>query len=165
MEVLQQFGVTWGKLLAQILIFLIVYLVLNKFAFGPILAMLEQRKQRIAESEQNLERVRAELEGSETKAKEIVAEANKDAERIVAEAKEAAEAASAKKAARATTEAQAIREKAEEETRLERDRVMADLKRDFGRLVVDATTRVTSKTLTDSDQKRINKEAAAQVGL
>ena len=50
------------------------------------MAMLEERKARIAEAEKNLEKTRSELEGAENRAKEIVAEANAGADRIVEEA-------------------------------------------------------------------------------
>jgi F-type H+-transporting ATPase subunit b len=42
---------------------------------------------------------------------------------------------------------------------------MNELKRDFGRLVIDATSKVTGKVLDDKDQKRINDEAVGQVAL
>ena len=87
-EILSSFGVTWAKLIAQVLIFLIVYAVLKKKAFGPVMAMLEERKARIAEAEQNLEKTRAELEGAETRSREILSEANASADRIVEEARQ-----------------------------------------------------------------------------
>ena len=43
--------------------------------------------------------------------------------------------------------------------------VMAQLKREFGRMVVDTTSRVTGKVLNSDDQERINRETAAQVSL
>jgi F-type H+-transporting ATPase subunit b len=60
-------------------------------------------------------------------------------------------------------EAAAIISKAREASELERTRIMGELKRDFGRLVVDATSRVSGKALSDEDQARLNKEALAQV--
>ena len=42
-----QFGVTWPKLIAQIIIFLILYFTLEKFAFGPVLKVLDERRRRI----------------------------------------------------------------------------------------------------------------------
>ena len=56
--------------------------------------------------------------------------------------------------------AEQITVKAQEAIALERDRTMADLKRELGRLVVDTTTRVTGKVLTEQDQQRINEETA-----
>ena len=164
-DILNSFGVTWAKLIAQILIFLIVYLVLKKKAFGPILGMLEQRKARIAEGEQNLEKIRTDLEGAEANAKELVAEANAQAERIIEEANASAEASAEKKTTKAALEAKNIRDKAKEESGLERERLLSELKRDFGRMVVEATGKVSGKVLSKTDQTKINKEAATQVGL
>jgi tRNA(Ile)-lysidine synthase TilS/MesJ len=62
-------------------------------------------------------------------------------------------------------EAQQILEKAREASRLEHEGAMNELKRDFGRLVIDATSKVTGKVLDDKDQKRINEEAVGQVAL
>ena len=65
----------------------------------------------------------------------------------------------------AIKEAQSIIEKAREASRLEHESAMNELRRDFGRLVIDATSKVTGKVLDDGDQKRINEETAGQVAL
>ena len=59
--------------------------------------------------------------------------------------------------------AEQITVKAQEAIALERDRVMADLKRELGRLVVDTTSRVTGKVLTPQDHQRINEETAREI--
>ena len=56
-------------------------------------------------------------------------------------------------------------EKAREASRLEHQTAMNELKRDFGHLVIEATSKVTGKVLDDGDQKRINEETAGQVAL
>jgi F-type H+-transporting ATPase subunit b len=53
--------------------------------------------------------------------------------------------------------------KAQEAMALERDRLMAEIKRELGRLVVDTTTRVTGKVLTPEDHQRISEETAREV--
>ena len=68
LDTLKQFGVTWPKFLAQVLLFLIVYLILKKYAFGPVMEVLESRRQRIAEGEENLKRIKSDLEAAEEKA-------------------------------------------------------------------------------------------------
>jgi F-type H+-transporting ATPase subunit b len=55
--------------------------------------------------------------------------------------------------------------KAREAARLEQEQLLAQLKREFGRMVVDATSRVTGKVLNNEDQERINRETAAQVSM
>ena len=164
-EILSSFGVTWAKLIAQVLIFLIVYSILKKKAFGPVMAMLEERKARIAEAEKNLEKTRSELEGAENRAKEIVAEANAGADRIVEEANATAQITADKKLAKATVEAGNLRSKAQEEMELERQQILGELKGDFGRMVIEATGKVSGKILTERDQEKINEEAVNQVGL
>jgi len=164
-EILSSFGVTWAKLIAQVLIFLIVYAVLKKKAFGPVMAMLEERKARITEAEQNLEKTRSELAGAESRSREILSEANASAERIVDEANQIAGVAADKKLAKAGVEAQNLRVKAKEEVDLERQQLLGELKRDFGRMIIEATGKVSGKILTQADQEKINKEATTQVGL
>ena len=63
----------------------------------------------------------------------------------------------------AVHEASQIMAKAREAAQLEHEQLMSQLKREFGRMVADATSRVTGKVLTNDDQDRINKESAAQV--
>jgi F-type H+-transporting ATPase subunit b len=164
-SIFEKFGVSWPKFLAQVLLFLIVYMILSKFAFKPILAILEERKQRIADSEENLKRIAAELEEADLKKGEIISEANARAERLVSEARESADALAEKKRNEATSEAAQIIAKAREAGELEKNQAMAELKRDFGRLVVDTTGKVTGKVLTDDDQQKINSEISAQISV
>jgi F-type H+-transporting ATPase subunit b len=164
-DILNMFGVTWGKFLAQVFIFLIVYLVLRKYAFGPVAEMLELRRARIAEGEENLAKIKADQAAAEARAQEAIDKANAQAEHMIEEAKTSAAAIGEKKTQEAIAEANQIVTKAKEAAKLEKERVAAELKRDFGRLVVDTTAKVTGKVLTSEDQERINKETAGQIAV
>ena len=164
-DTLNKFGVTWPKFLAQVLIFLIVYLILKKFAFGPVMQLLTERRERIAEGEENLKKIKADLEAAEEKKNEVISSANEQAERLITEARESAELVGEKKRVEAQAEANTIISKARETTELERSQMLAQLKGDFGRLVVDTASKVTGKVLTDEDQKKINEETIGQVSL
>ena len=163
--ILETFGLAWPKFISQVVIVLIVYFILSKYAFGPILAMLEARRQRITDGEENLKKIEFELEKAEEKVQGMLDEANGDAERLIAEARESAESVRNQKTQEAVKEAQSIIEKAREASKLEHEKAMNELKSDFGRLLIDATSKVTGKVLDDSDQKRINDETAGQVAL
>ena len=165
MAILDQLGIDFPKIIAQIIIFGIVYLILSKYAFGPVTALLEQRRTRIAEGEANLDKIKLNLATSEAQAAEALAKANADAARIIKEASDAAASIAEQKKQDAVVEAQSIIAKAKEATELERARVMAELKRDFGRLVIDTTSKVTGKTLNSEDHARLNQEALAQISL
>ena len=60
-QILTNFGVNWQKFGAQAILFLIVYLVLKKFAFGPAVAMFEERRRRIEEGQLNAEKIKKQL--------------------------------------------------------------------------------------------------------
>jgi F-type H+-transporting ATPase subunit b len=75
-EMTQKFGLSFPKFLAQVLIFIAVYAILKKFAFGPILAMLEQRRQRIADGEAKLDKIAKDLAEAEHNAKALLDKAN-----------------------------------------------------------------------------------------
>jgi F-type H+-transporting ATPase subunit b len=164
-SILKTLGVDTPKLFAQIIIFLIVFLVLRKFAFGPVRQILDERKARIAEGEENLKKISKDLEDAEVKKGEVISEANSKAELLIGEARESAEVLAEKKREEATKEASAIVAKAHEAGALEQQQLRAELKRDVGRLIIDTTTKVTGKILNDDDQAKINEETSSQISL
>lgn len=162
-NLLETFGVNWKLFTFQLINFVIVILVLKKFAFGPIIAMLEQRKNRIAEGEEKLKRIETQLAESEERTAAALDKANADAKRLIDEAKESAANLTEQKSQEAIASAQAILAKAEEAAKAERAQMVNELKADFGKLVAATTASVTGKVLTEEDKKRINEEAVASV--
>lgn len=160
---LETFRVDWPYFAAQFINFIIVILVLKKFAFGPIQAMLEQRKNRIAEGEEKLKRIEEQLADSEKATQAAIDKANADAQRLISEAQENATILTEKKAQEAASSAQNILAKAQEAAKAEQNVMRAELKQEFGRLIASTTASVTGKVLNDDDQKRINEEALSSV--
>ena len=89
-ETLQQLGIQWPKLIAQVVNFAIVLFILWKFAYKPVLAMLEQRRQKIAESMANADKIKAELAATEASRRQILDKANVDSNKFIEEARVAA---------------------------------------------------------------------------
>ena len=162
-QIVNQFGVTWPLFIAQVINFIIVLFVLKKFAFGPIQAMLEQRKNRIAEGEEKLKRIESQLAESEERTAAAIEEANVTSKRLIEEAQESASALTEQKTQEAIASAQGILAKAEDAAKAERAQMQAELKSEFGRLVAATTANVTGKVLSDDDNKRINEEAVASI--
>lgn len=162
-ELTSQFGVNWPMFIASVINFIIVILVLKKFAFGPITEMLEKRKHRIAEGEEKLKRIETQLAESEERTAAALDKANADAKRLIAEAKDSAAVLSEEKTQEAIAKAQGILSKAEEAAKSERNQMVAELKQDFGRLVAATTATVTGKVLNDDDNRRINEEALSSM--
>ncbi len=158
------FGLHGAFFAAQVINFFLVVFVLKKFAFGPIQAILEQRRTRIVEGEEKLKRIEKQLADSEATTAAAIAKANEDALRLITEAREGAAAFAEQKSQEAIAQAQNILAKAEAAGNADRERISTELKREFGRLVAATTSQVTGKVLTPEDQKRINEEALSKVG-
>jgi F-type H+-transporting ATPase subunit b len=162
-NVAQQFGVYWPNLIAQVILFAIVYYVLKKYAFQAVISMLEERRRRIEEGQLNAEKIKKQLAEAQAKYEEILAKANAESQRLLDEVRASGDRLAEQKRQEAITAAEQIALKAQEAIALERDKIMAEMKRELGRLVVDTTARVTGKVLSPEDQQRINEESARQI--
>ncbi len=157
-DTLQTLGIYWPKLIAQMVNFGIVLFILWKFAYRPVLRLLEERRQRVAEAMINAEKARDELKRTEAQRQEVLAETNAKANRLIEEARAAAGKVREQETQKAIAEAEQIIAKAREAAALERTRMLADVKRELGRLVVATTSKVTGKVLTGDDQRRLTEE-------
>jgi F-type H+-transporting ATPase subunit b len=161
-SILNNFGVEWPQFIAQLLVFAIVYFILKRFAFGPIVNVLEQRRLKIVEAMANADRVKKELAETEARKKQVLQEAMEQANKIVAEAKESADAVRTRLEQEAVLESERIVARAREAGQIEVDRLKADFQREAGRLVILAAQKVTGKILTSEDQRRLGEEASRE---
>ena len=159
----ETFGFDLRMFLSQVVSFVIVALVLRQFAYKPILAILEERRQRIAEGLLNAEKIKTQLAEAEQRYAEILAKANVQAQKMIDEARESAGHVAERKQQEAVAAAEQIVAKAREASAIEHERTMTELKRELGRLVVDTTAKVTGKVLTSDDQRRLQEEATRQL--
>jgi len=162
-QVARTFGVNWSLLIAQIISFAIVCIFLYKFAYKRVLTILEERRQKIAEGLANAEKSKAELARAEAQRQEILNQANTQANKLIEEARAAAARVQEQETQKAISQAEQIVTKAKEAAVQERARMMTDLRKEVGRLVVQTTATVTGKVLTPEDQKRLADETVKQV--
>jgi len=162
-DTLQSLGIYWPKLIAQIVNFGIVLFILWKFAYRPVLKMLEERRQRVTEAMMNAEKAKAELAKADAARMEILNQANAQATKLIEEARAAAARVQEQETQKAVAAAKDIVEKARQATEVEHARMLADLRREVGRLVVATTGRVVGKALTPEDQQRLANEATREL--
>jgi len=162
-EIFTQFGVTWPKFIAQLVLFGIVYFVLNRFAFGPILKVLEERRKRIEEGQLNAEKIKKQLAEAELRYQEVLRKANDDAQVLLEESRKNNEAFSQREMDRAVKESAAIVDRARHEITSERIRMVDEVKREMVSLVIKTTASVAGKILSSDDQKRLSEEAAKEL--
>jgi F-type H+-transporting ATPase subunit b len=89
-ETAETFGWNWKLFVSQVISFCIVALLLRRFAYKPILAILEERRRKIEEGQLNAEKIRKELAEAEKRYQEIVSKANTDAQKMIDEARTSA---------------------------------------------------------------------------
>ncbi len=157
------FGWSPKLFLSQVISFVIVALLLRRFAYKPILAVLQQRRDQIAQAQLNAEKIKQQLAEAEQRHADILAKANAEAQKMIDEARSSASVVAERKEQEGIAAAEQIVAKAREASAMEHERTMAQLKRELGRLVVDTTAKVTGKVLTSEDQRRLQDEASRQL--
>jgi len=163
-QIARTFGVDWPHLIAQIISFSIVCILLYLFAYKPILRMLTERRQLIAQGLANSEKIKAELAKTEAQRQEVIAQANAQAKQFLQESREAAARLREQETQKAIAAAEQIMAKARDAAASDHTRMLAQLKREVGRLVVQTTSAITGKILTAEDQRRLAEQTARELG-
>lgn len=162
-QIARTFGVDWSHLIAQVISFSIVCVLLYLFAYKPVLRMLSERRQLIAQGLANSEKIKAELARTELHRQEVLVQASAQANQIIGEARDAAARLRAQETAKASVAAEQIVAKAREASAQDHSRMLANLKREVGRLVVQTTATITGKILTTEDQRRLAEETSREL--
>jgi F-type H+-transporting ATPase subunit b len=156
-------GIQWKILVAQTISFSIVFFVLWRFAYRPIFAVLQARREKIAEALANAEKIKQDVARTEAERQKTLADAGDRANKMIEDAREAAARVREQETQKAIAAAEQIVAKAREAAAQERTQMLAQLKREVGRLVVQTTTSVTGKILTPDDQRRLAQETEKQL--
>src|SRR6266850_7360248 len=135
-EIARTFGVDWPHLTAQIISFFIVCALLYVLAYKPVLRMLDERRRQIAQGLANTERIEAALAAIDNERGQAIAAARDEATRIVAEARGVAVCVKEQETRRALALADQIVLKAHDEAAATHTRMLADLQREVGKLLV-----------------------------
>ncbi|MFA5933308.1 MAG: F0F1 ATP synthase subunit B [Microgenomates group bacterium] len=159
MEILDQFGIKPILLLAQIVNFIILLLILKKFLYKPILKILEERKEKIAEGLANAEEIEKKLaqiiedrdkklEAAAKESKKVIDEAMKSANQIIAESHE-----------KALEQTKKMIAKSEEQMALEREKLHMEIRSEIADLVALGLEKTASKVLSAKDKEELSKSA------
>jgi F-type H+-transporting ATPase subunit b len=155
---MEALGINLGYLLVQIFNFIILLAVLRAWAYKPILKLLEDRKQRIAQGLEDA-RVAAEARANaEREAAKIIADAQAQAAQRVREATERAEQAANDVRLAADAEAARIKQGAAEDAVLERNRVLGELRNQVAALSMAAANKLIGEALDEKRQRALIEE-------
>lgn len=159
----EQFGFNWSLFISQCISFAIIAFVLHRFAYKPILRVLEERRQKIAEGLANAEKIKQELASAQAKAQEIIAQAGVQGNKLIEEARQSAAKVLESETQKAVATANDIVTKARQASEAELVRMKAELRKEVGRLVVATSAKVTGNILTGEQQNRLAEETAREL--
>ena len=162
-KIARTFGVDWPHLVAQMISFAIVCALLYRFAYRRVLAMLEERRRTIAQGLADAAQSKVELARTEELRRETIAKANAQAAELIEEARAAAARVQQEETRKAVAAAEQIVARAREAAAQDHARMLGELKREVGRLVVQTTAAVTGRVLTADDQQRLAEETARRL--
>jgi F-type H+-transporting ATPase subunit b len=155
MELFAKLGIDWRLLIAQLVNFAILFTALTFLLYKPLLAVLEARRKKIAESLTNAERIGEELKRANAESERIVAEARSEAGRLGAEALKQAEAARAAAMDKTRQEVAGIIAAGKAQLASERDAMTAEVRGAAAELISLATERVIGEKLTAAKDKHL----------
>ena len=158
MEALSRLGINFGFLIVFALYFALVYFVLNRWAYQPVLKILNDRKRKIAQGLEDARIAGEARANAEAQAKLVIAEAQQEANRRVAEAVERAEKQAADVRAAAEADRAAKLKQAETEALAERNRVLGDLRGQVAALAMAAANKVIGEALDETRQRALINE-------
>lgn len=151
------------ELIVGAIVFLIVFLVIAKFAFPPLNKMLANRTDKIQGDLAKAEETRRTAEQELDEYRRQLAGAREESSRIIEEARRTADQLRRDLQARAEEEAQATVARAQEEIRAERDRVFQELRGQVGEIAVELAGRVVGRSLDAKTHEQLIDEYIDQV--
>jgi F-type H+-transporting ATPase subunit b len=152
-----------GLMIWTLLAFLVTFFLLRKLAFPRISEALEKRQRLIEESIDSAQRTKAEADEILAEYRERLKEARAQAEEIVARARKAGEATERQSIEEAKETREELLEQTRRDIEAETRRAIQEIRREVADLTVAATERVTRKTLTEDDQRRLVEEALSEL--
>ncbi len=149
----------WGGLA-----FLIVLIVLTKFAFPALRKGLSQREEKIRTDLEDAEKARLEAESERASYQEQLANARTEANRLVEEARAAAEQVRQEAVGRAEAEASQIRARAQEDIEAARARALSDLRAQVASVSIELAEKIVEQSIDRQAQEQLIESYIASVG-
>jgi F-type H+-transporting ATPase subunit b len=162
-DLIHNLGIDWRILIAQIVNFTILLFILKKFVLGPILNILETRRERIDKAIHQAQTVEEKMKAIEAMQEAVLAEARTNANAIIAKAEDSAKKVQATLTAEAHAQAEKVLVDAKNKIEMERERILGDVKREVAGLIADATERALGDVFDANAQKRMVSQAVSLI--
>ena len=152
-----------GLFLWTILTFLVLFGLLAKFAWKPLLAMLESREEMIRRALQDAEKATEEFERLQEESKHITAKARVEAQSIIAESRSQAEKVKDEILQDAKSKAGSIVQAAEEQIQTEKQKAIAEIRDEVVDLSLSVASKLIRRNLTSEDSQSLVEESLKEI--
>jgi F-type H+-transporting ATPase subunit b len=159
----EAFSVDVWKLAFQVINFLILLYLLNRFLFKPVLARLDERNAKIGKGLEDAEVAARDRELARAEREAAVAEARKEANEMIARANKIAEDTRNEILTSARADAEKVSTRAREEIVAEKDKAMAEIRGQVAELALAAAGKLVRRQMDDPTQRRLVEEFLAEV--
>ena len=161
-KAVEALGLNLPQLIAQVVNFFVLLMILRLVAYKPILKMLDERKQKIAEGLNAAEIARAEAASAQANIQAQLDTARREGQEIVANAQNIATRIQTDAREQSAKDREASVERARAEIQQERDRAIADLRGEFADITVRAAEKVINQSLDRQAHQRVIDETLAE---
>ncbi|MCE7792472.1 F0F1 ATP synthase subunit B [Salipaludibacillus sp. CUR1] len=156
--------IEWINAIYQILAFGVLLLLLKKFAFGPIMDMMEKREQHVADQISSAEKNREESEKFLAEQREAIQEARQEAKEIVENSKKMSDQQAEDVLENARKEAERMKQNALAEINTEKEQAISALREQVSTLSVLVASKVIEKELDEKEQEKLIQGTLKEVG-
>lgn len=157
-------AIRWGDMLYSLIMFIILFLLLRRYAFGPLMGIMEKRAQQIEDDLKQAEQNRAEAEQLLKEQRAELEQAKKDAQQILENARATSEKQAEEIIQAAREEVEQLKSVAQKEIEREREKAVEALRREMGTLSVLLAAKVIEKELDPEQQQQLIDQYLKEVG-
>ena len=148
-------GISISQLLTQVISFLILFFLLYKLAYGPLIKMLDSRSAKIKESLDAAERSKESVKESEDKIQAEISKARQEGQKLIADAREAASRIRDQEIKKAKEESELLIKKTKTEILNEKESAIESIRKDFAGLSIIAAEKIIKRSINQKDHETL----------
>jgi len=163
-DLIHKLGIEWKLLLAQIVNFVILFLVLKKFLYKPLINLMNKRRQKIIDGLEKAKKGEEEFQKIQEMRERELAKIQKEAEVLIQKAKEIGDKKQQEILKEAEEKTKKIIEDAKGRIDIEKEKMLKEVRRDIANLVINATEKILREKISSDKEKHFIDETIRMLG-
>jgi F-type H+-transporting ATPase subunit b len=148
---------------STLVLFLLFALVLGKFAWGPLLEIVESREKSVRDQVEGAQKSLAEAQALMNQRLDMLKDATREREEMIARAQKEAEVLRTELVGKARTDAEGILERAKQQIEHEKNQAVLELRRQVADIAIEAAAKIVKSSLTPEAQRKLVDETIASL--